>query len=143
MAIADRSTRAGFGAEPEALMGTTPLRLAVPALLGLCGLLAVVQPTAAQTVEQFYKGRTLELLTTAPGGRYDLTSRLVARHFGEFLPGRPKVIVQVEPDAGGLTVANRLANTSRGTDRCWRSRNRPPGSSPSRAIPVPASIPPG
>jgi hypothetical protein len=28
------------------------------------------------------------------------------------LPGRPKVIVQVESGAGGLTVANRLANTS-------------------------------
>jgi tripartite-type tricarboxylate transporter receptor subunit TctC len=94
------------------LMSRSPLRLTAPAILGMCGLLCVPQPIAAQTVEHFYKGRTLELLTTAPGGRYDLASRLVARHFGEFLPGRPKVVVQVEPGAGGLTVANRLANTS-------------------------------
>jgi tripartite-type tricarboxylate transporter receptor subunit TctC len=86
--------------------------LAAPALLVLCGSLGVAHPAAAESVEPFYKGRTIELLTTAPGGRYDLTSRLVARHFGDFLPGRPKVIVQVEPGAGGLTVANRLANTS-------------------------------
>jgi hypothetical protein len=48
-------------------MGTTPLRLAAPVLLGLCGLRCVAQPIAAQTVEQFYKSRATELLTTAPG----------------------------------------------------------------------------
>jgi tripartite-type tricarboxylate transporter receptor subunit TctC len=88
------------------------LRILAPAALALCGALAGPQPLAAQTVEQFYRGRSIELLTTAPGGRYDLSSRLIARHLGDFLPGRPKVIVQVEAGAGGLTVANRLANTS-------------------------------
>jgi hypothetical protein len=62
-------------------------RVAVAILLCLCGSLAGPQPGRAQGVEQFYKGRTIAVLTTAPGGRYDLTSRLVARHLGQFVPG--------------------------------------------------------
>jgi tripartite-type tricarboxylate transporter receptor subunit TctC len=65
-----------------------------------------------QSVEQFYKGRTVAILSTAPGGRYDIASRIVAQHLGRFIPGNPKFVVQIEPGAGGLNVANRIANTS-------------------------------
>ena len=67
----------------------------------------------AQSVEQFYKGRTVTMLVgTAPGGINDISARLVARHLGRFIPGNPTIIVQNNPGAGGLVTANRLYNVA-------------------------------
>jgi tripartite-type tricarboxylate transporter receptor subunit TctC len=64
---------------------------------------------AAQSVEQFYRGRTITMLVgSAPGGINDISARLVARHLGRFLPGHPALLVQNNPGAGGLVTANRL-----------------------------------
>jgi tripartite-type tricarboxylate transporter receptor subunit TctC len=72
---------------------------------------------AAQTVEQFYKGRTITLLVgVAPGGVYDISSRLVSRHLARFIPGQPAIIVQNLPGAGGLTIANRFATSAADRD---------------------------
>jgi tripartite-type tricarboxylate transporter receptor subunit TctC len=78
--------------------------------LALVGTLtALAQPAAAQSVEAFYKGRTVTMLVgTAPGGINDLSARLVARHLGHFIPGNPFIVVQTQPGAGGLVAANRL-----------------------------------
>ena len=66
----------------------------------------------AQTAEQFYKGRTITLyVPSAAGGVNDIAGRLVAKHLGDFIPGKPKIIVENLPGAGGLNVANRLYNT--------------------------------
>ncbi len=79
-------------------------------LAAVRGLLAgLAQPAAAQSVEAFYKGRTVTMLVdTAPGGINDLSARLVARHLGRFSPGNPLIVVKTQPGAGGLTAANRL-----------------------------------
>ena len=67
----------------------------------------------AQSVEQFYKGRTVTLIVGfAPGGINDISGRLVARHLGRFIPGQPTVVVQNLPGAGGLVTANRLFNVA-------------------------------
>jgi tripartite-type tricarboxylate transporter receptor subunit TctC len=44
----------------------------------------------------------------APGGSFDLVSRLVADHLGAFLPSNPEVIVENVPGAGSLKVAKML-----------------------------------
>jgi len=78
-------------------------------------LLCIVaaHPAAAQSVEQFYRGRTVTLIVgTAPGGINDISARLVARHLVRFIPGHPAIIVQNMPGAGGLTTANRLYHTA-------------------------------
>jgi tripartite-type tricarboxylate transporter receptor subunit TctC len=76
------------------------------------GLLAM-QPAAAQTVEQFYKGRAVTMLVgTAPGGINDISARLVAKHLGRFIPGGPNIVVQNNPGAGGLITANKLYNNA-------------------------------
>ena len=79
-------------------------------LLALVGALVALAPAAAaQSVEDFYKGRTVTLLVgTSPGGINDLSARLVARHLGQFIPGNPFIVVQTQPGAGGLVAANRL-----------------------------------
>jgi tripartite-type tricarboxylate transporter receptor subunit TctC len=85
-------------------------------LLGLAGLAAAgaVAPAAAQSVEEFYKGKVIKVIVgLPPGGVYDISARLMARYLGNYIPGNPTVIVQNLPTAGGLVVANRLyADTS-------------------------------
>jgi tripartite-type tricarboxylate transporter receptor subunit TctC len=73
-------------------------------------ILSGICPAAAQTVEQFYKGRTVTLyVASAPGGINDLTARLVAKHMPGFLPGKPTIVVQNLAGANGLALANRLS----------------------------------
>jgi tripartite-type tricarboxylate transporter receptor subunit TctC len=72
----------------------------------------------AQSVEQFYKGRNVNLLIpSAPGGINDLASRLVARHLGRFIPGNPSIVPQNLPGATGTILLNRIyANTEKTGD---------------------------
>src|SRR5262250_473505 len=62
---------------------------------------------AQSTVEAFYKGRQINLIVGyGPGGGYDLTARLLARHISRFIPGQPSVVVQNMVGAGSLRAAN-------------------------------------
>jgi tripartite-type tricarboxylate transporter receptor subunit TctC len=80
---------------------------------GLCMGLTGMQQAAAQSVEQFYKGRTVTVLVgTSPGGINDITARFAAKHLSHFIPGNPLVNVQYTPGGGGLVTANRIYNTS-------------------------------
>jgi hypothetical protein len=76
-------------------------------------LLLAATPTgsvrAEDAVEAFYKGRQINLIVGyGPGGGYDLTARLLARHFGRFMPGNPSIAVQNLAGAGSLRAANFL-----------------------------------
>jgi tripartite-type tricarboxylate transporter receptor subunit TctC len=90
----------------------------LPAIMGASLCLGVItmqgitmQNAAAQSVEQFYKGRSVTMLVgTSPGGINDISARLVARHIGRFIPGNPAIVVQNNPGAGGLVTANRIYN---------------------------------
>jgi tripartite-type tricarboxylate transporter receptor subunit TctC len=56
-----------------------------------------------------FSGKTVTVLSSsAPGGGYDLYSRLFAAHLSAHLPGNPTVIVRNMPGAGGLTGADFL-----------------------------------
>lgn len=81
--------------------------------LGLSlGFSALMIPTSlhAQSAEDFYTGRTISLIVPyATGGYYDTGARLVARHIGKYIPGRPNVVVQNQPSFGGIGLANRFA----------------------------------
>jgi tripartite-type tricarboxylate transporter receptor subunit TctC len=77
-------------------------------LLAMASLLAMT-PAQAQSVEQFYKGRSVTMLVgTSPGGINDISARLVAKYLGRFIPGNPTIVVQNNPGAGGLITANKL-----------------------------------
>jgi tripartite-type tricarboxylate transporter receptor subunit TctC len=82
------------------------LRIALAALM----CVAVAAGNAlADPVSDFYKGKTLTLITGfPPGGGYDTYMRVLARHYGRFIPGSPTVIVQNMAGAGSLTAANYL-----------------------------------
>ena len=70
-------------------------------------------PALADDVEDFYRGRNLTVLVgVGAGGEYDLQMRLVARHIGKHIPGKPATIPQNMVGATGLLMANHLANVA-------------------------------
>jgi tripartite-type tricarboxylate transporter receptor subunit TctC len=80
-------------------------------LVGLFGLVAT--SAHAQSVEQFYRGRTINLIVGFnPGGAYDPYARAVARYLPKYLPGAPSIIIKNMPGAGSVMAANHLYNVS-------------------------------
>lgn len=74
--------------------------------------LALMNPAAAQTVEEFYKGKNVTLVVSAaPGGAADFFARAFAEYFGKHMPGQPSVVVMNLPGAGGMVAAAQLQNT--------------------------------
>src|SRR6266702_881031 len=67
---------------------------------------ACAQPSKAQ--DTIDRPVTIYVAGTAGGG-IDLYARLVSRHTGRHIPGKPTVTVQVMPGAGGIRAANYLA----------------------------------
>ncbi len=69
--------------------------------------LLATQPARADDVETFYAGKTVNVVVGfEPGGLYSTFSAILARHFGRHIPGRPNVIVQHMPGAGGMIAIN-------------------------------------
>ena len=91
-----------------------PERMArwVPTLAGTTLLLlAAVQAShgQAQGGADFYKGKTIRIvISTGVAGGFGEYARLLSEHIGKHIPGRPHVIVQSMPGAGGLLAANFL-----------------------------------
>ena len=101
-----------FLKENWAIMGPKiALRLAVMLTIPIASILSWADIAAAQTAEQFYVGRSINVIVPySPGGYYDIGARLLARHFGKHVVGKPKIIVQNQPQAGGIGLANRFAS---------------------------------
>jgi tripartite-type tricarboxylate transporter receptor subunit TctC len=60
-------------------------------------------PAFAQTPEEFYKGKQIELaIGYPPAGSNDVYARLLARHIGKHIPGNPTVVPQNRPGAGSF-----------------------------------------
>ncbi len=69
---------------------------------------------AADAVENFYKGKTIQVLVGfGPGGGYDLYARTLARYMGKHIPGNPTMVPQNMPGAGGVKAMNYLYNVAR------------------------------
>jgi tripartite-type tricarboxylate transporter receptor subunit TctC len=68
----------------------------------------------AQTVADFYRGKTVEVLVgAAAGGGYDVVARLIANHMPRHIPGNPVIVVRNMPGATGLIMTNHLYNVAR------------------------------
>lgn len=67
----------------------------------------------AQSVEDFYKGKTIRIVvSTGPASTYYTYAQLVADFMGPHIPGKPTLILQSMPGAGGVRAANHLANVA-------------------------------
>jgi tripartite-type tricarboxylate transporter receptor subunit TctC len=90
--------------------GPSPHRAAILAAT----LLAVPAAASADdSVESFYKGKTITaLIAGTPGGLFDIATRTMAEFLGKHIPGNPKVQGQNMPGGGGLVLANHLYNVA-------------------------------
>jgi tripartite-type tricarboxylate transporter receptor subunit TctC len=86
------------------------LKAAIISLAAAAVFAAAVLPASAQ---DFYKGKTISIIVGfSPGGLYDLTARVLARHLGDHIPGKPAVIVQTMTGAGGTSAVIYLYNNA-------------------------------
>src|SRR5438552_759933 len=83
-------------------------RLAALAVLLAAALAMRAPDLAAQEGE----GRITLLIGTAPGGTFDTSGRLVARHMAKYIPGHPAIVAQNMPGANSVLAANHLASVA-------------------------------
>lgn len=77
------------------------------------GLVLAIAPARAQQSADLFRGKEIAILIgTGPAGGYDISARILAKHFGRFIPGNPNVIARNVPGAGGLRLANQIYNVS-------------------------------
>src|SRR5262245_30836874 len=89
------------------------MRRAMSCLVTVAACLLYGAPLAAQNAAEFYAGRQITLIVGAtPGGGYDTQGRIIAKHLGRHIPGRPSVVVQNMPAAGSLAATNHIANVA-------------------------------
>jgi tripartite-type tricarboxylate transporter receptor subunit TctC len=85
------------------------MRRAPRLCMALTVSLAAIGTARAQSVEEFYRGKTINLLVGfTPGGGYDLYARTLARHIGRHIPGQPTIVVQNMPGAGSVRAVQFL-----------------------------------
>ena len=93
-------------------MKTNHLRR-VAAVTFAAGLTLCMADAHAQSVAEFYKGKTIRLVVASdPGGGYDVYARTFAPHYARNIPGSPNIIVQNMQGAGGVLATNWLYNVA-------------------------------
>jgi tripartite-type tricarboxylate transporter receptor subunit TctC len=79
-----------------------------PILVG-AAVLAVLQPGAVGTADDFYKGRQISWILSADvGGGYAGYARAFAPFLARHIPGNPSIVIQHMPGAGGIRAMNYL-----------------------------------
>jgi tripartite-type tricarboxylate transporter receptor subunit TctC len=87
---------------------TISAALATAALLTLSATAARADPVAA-----FYKGRQIAMILSAgEGGGYASYAHAFAPFFSAHIPGKPKIIIQHLPGAGGIRAMNYLSSVA-------------------------------
>lgn len=74
-------------------------------------VVAISFPAAAQSLADFYKGKSVSLIvSTGEGGTYDTVARSIARYMPKHIPGAPSVILRYMPGAGHVVATNYMYN---------------------------------
>jgi tripartite-type tricarboxylate transporter receptor subunit TctC len=82
-------------------------------VIAACASLAMVNPHPGYAEDDFYSGKTIQMLIGfSSGGGYDLYGRTLARYLGRHIPGNPQVLPQNMPGAGSLKLVNYLYNVA-------------------------------
>lgn len=70
---------------------------------------AILTAASLAPAAEFFAGKTVRIVVGGgPGGGLDAYSRILARHMGKYIPGKPAVIIQSMPGAGSLIAANHV-----------------------------------
>jgi tripartite-type tricarboxylate transporter receptor subunit TctC len=72
-----------------------------------------VAPCAAQTPEQFYAGKNVELVIGyPPAGSNDIYARTLGRYIGKYIPGHPTIVPKNMPGGGSFLALAYLYNVA-------------------------------
>lgn len=83
------------------------------AVLTALGLYSVAGAAAADPIADFYKGRQISwILSAGEGGGYSAYARLFAPYFAAHIPGKPEIVIQNMPGAGGIKAMNYLMSVA-------------------------------
>ncbi|HEX9808389.1 MAG TPA: hypothetical protein VGC25_02130, partial [Alphaproteobacteria bacterium] len=83
------------------------------ALAGLLASSLTAFSASADAVSDFYKGKRIQVIVgSGPGGGYDLYARMMTRHMGSYIPGKPGFIVKNMDGAGSIVAANFIYNVA-------------------------------
>lgn len=86
-------------------------RLSLAAGVAVAMISATTAPAGADAIADFYKGKAVTILISAPpGSGYDTYARLLGRGMQRFVPGNPNFVPRNMPGAGGMVVANTAYN---------------------------------
>jgi tripartite-type tricarboxylate transporter receptor subunit TctC len=67
-----------------------------------------LKPAQAADARDFYRGKILNfVVSTAPGGGYDIYTRMIAQFLAKYIPSSPNIVAQNMPGAGGLRAERR------------------------------------
>ena len=70
-------------------------------------------PTVAQSPEQFYAGKNIDLVIGyPPAGSNDIYARLLGRHIGKHIPGNPTIVPRNTPGAGSFLALAQVSNVA-------------------------------
>ncbi len=91
-------------------------RALVRTLAAVAAVLSLGESAQAQSVADFYKGKTIQIVVGfGAGGGYDLYGRALGRYLGKYVPGNPTVVVQNMEGASSIRAANYTYASSDGT----------------------------
>lgn len=106
------------------MQGVTILKAAAVA----ASMMVAAGSAQAQSVEKFYKGRTITwVVGSGAGGSYGLYARILAPYLEKYIPGNPSIVIQHNPKGGGRHAANFVHNAAAkdGTVICMTQQNVP------------------
>lgn len=88
--------------------------LGIVALGALLASSPMGNTASADAMEDFYKGTNLTIIVGAgAGGGYDLYARLMGRHIGKYIPGKPGYVAQNMPGSGAIRAANYIYSVAK------------------------------
>jgi tripartite-type tricarboxylate transporter receptor subunit TctC len=71
---------------------------------------ATISPALADPIEDFYKGKTLTIISSGGvGGPIDLACRTVGKYLARHIPGNPTIVVRNMPGGGHVLMSNYMA----------------------------------
>ena len=74
-------------------------------------VVSLVTPAHAETAEEFFKGKQINLIVGFnPGGGYDVYSRLASNLLPKYIPGHPRIVPQNMPGVGSAKAGDYLFN---------------------------------
>jgi tripartite-type tricarboxylate transporter receptor subunit TctC len=86
-------------------------KLVVAAALAGTVSLTPSSPSHAQSVEEFYTGKTITIAVPfAPGGTSADVATFISEHLPAYIPGKPAMKLEFMPGAGGVLATNHFFN---------------------------------